>query len=53
MSPYQGEQYTRGDLSVTERVMDEIATLPMYPQMSSEDLRYLIDSIQETIRELS
>ncbi len=53
MAPYKGNHFRRGDLSVTERVMEEIATLPMYPQMSSEDLRYLIDSIRETIRELS
>jgi len=52
MPPYEVDRYRKGDLSVTEKVMGEIVTLPMYPQMKSEDLNYMVDTIQETILEL-
>jgi len=52
MPPYQVDRYRKGNLSVTEEVMGEIVTLPMYPQMESEDLNYMVDAIQETILEL-
>ena len=52
MKPYLGDQYRRDDLSVTEQVIQEIVTLPMYPQMSDADLAYMVDSIQETISAL-
>ncbi|MFO8036868.1 MAG: DegT/DnrJ/EryC1/StrS family aminotransferase [Anaerolineales bacterium] len=51
MAPYIGDHYRKGDLSVTEKVMGEIVTLPMYPQMDSEDIRYLVETVQETILE--
>ena len=34
-------------LQVTEKVSDEILTLPLYPNMTSEEKTYLIDSIIE------
>ena len=52
MKPYQGDQYRKDDLSVTEQVILEIVTLPMYPQMSDDDLGYMVDSIRETITAL-
>jgi perosamine synthetase len=52
MKPYLGDQYRRDDLSVTERVVQEIVTLPMYPQMSEDDLGYMVESIQESITAL-
>jgi len=52
MKPYQGDQYRKDDLSVTEQVILEIVTLPMYPQMSDDDLGYLADSIREVITDL-
>jgi perosamine synthetase len=52
MSPYQVDRYRKGDLSVTEEVMGEIVTLPMYPQMKSEELSYMVGVIRETILEL-
>ena len=51
MKPYAGNKYRRGDLSVTERVMDEIVTLPMYPQMTEEELNYLIESVKKVIHQ--
>jgi perosamine synthetase len=52
MPPYATGEYRTDDLPVTEKVIQEIATLPMYPQMSADDLDYMIDGIQETIKEL-
>jgi perosamine synthetase len=52
MPPYSEEEFKRDDLSVTEEVIREIVTLPMYPQMAADDLAYMIDSIQDTVSEL-
>ena len=52
MIPYAGNDFKRDELSVTERVIKEIVTLPMYPQMEDEDLKYMIDGIRETVAEL-
>ena len=52
MPPYRGDRYKRGDLSVTEKVMNEIVTLPLYPQMEEEDVTYLVKAVRETVREL-
>lgn len=52
MPPYQVDRYRKGDLSVTEEVMGEIVTLPMYPQMKSEELSYMVGVIRETVSEL-
>jgi perosamine synthetase len=49
MSPYQGEQYRRDELPVTEKVIGEIVTLPMYPQMTDEELDYLIEAVKNTL----
>ncbi len=52
MPPYSGQEFRRDDLSVTEEVIQEIVTLPMYPQMTEDDLVYLVDSIKDTISNL-
>ncbi len=52
MPPYSGEEFKRDDLPVTEEIIREIVTLPMYPQMAADDLAYMIDSIQDTVSEL-
>ena len=36
-------------LKVTERVSDQILSLPMYPGLKSEELEYIIDSISEFV----
>ena len=51
MQPYLGNRFNRDDLSVTEKVINEIVTLPMYPQMTEDDLSYVVDMIRETITE--
>jgi len=53
MEPYRGDKYYQDDLSVTEQVIQEIVTLPMYPQMTDDDLEYMVVSIKEVLSELS
>ena len=52
MPPYSGQDFRRDDLSVTEEIISEIVTLPMYPQMAADDLVYMVDSIRDTVNEL-
>jgi perosamine synthetase len=52
MPPYQSSEFRSDRLTVTEQVMDEIVTLPMYPQMEEEELDYLVSAIRETLSEL-
>jgi len=52
MAPYAGKDFRKDDLSVTKEVIQEIVTLPMYPQMTADDLVYMVDSIRSTVSEL-
>lgn len=52
MAPYSEDKYRRDALPVTEKVIQEIVTLPMYPQMSSEELAYMVDAIKQTLAEI-
>jgi dTDP-4-amino-4,6-dideoxygalactose transaminase len=38
--------YKAGDLPVTERVAGEILSLPMYAELTGEELAYIADSIK-------
>jgi len=44
-----GELYAK-DLSVTERLSKSIVTLPMFPQLTKEQLDYMVDCIGEIIK---
>jgi dTDP-4-amino-4,6-dideoxygalactose transaminase len=39
--------YGPGDLPVTERVADKIISLPMYPELTSEQQNYVVDSVRD------
>jgi len=39
--------YRQGDLPVTERIAGEILSLPMYPELTAEQQRYIVDAIRE------
>jgi len=39
--------YRRGDLPLTEDTADSILSLPMYPELTKEQIRYVADSIRE------
>ena len=49
MTPYKGSEIKKDDLKVTEKIIHEIVTLPMYPQMGNDDVQYIVDSIRETL----
>jgi dTDP-4-amino-4,6-dideoxygalactose transaminase len=42
--------YRQGDFPVTERLADEILSLPMYAELTDEQIRYVCDSIRELSR---
>jgi dTDP-4-amino-4,6-dideoxygalactose transaminase len=39
--------YRKGDFPVAEQVADEILSLPMYPELTQEQIHYVCDSIKE------
>jgi len=39
--------YKPGDLPVAEKVMKEIVSLPMFPELTQEQIRYVADSVKE------
>lgn len=47
--PFYAKLDLRIPLPVTEKVADTIVTLPMYPQMTKEQLDYMVGSIRELL----
>jgi dTDP-4-amino-4,6-dideoxygalactose transaminase len=43
--------YKTGDLPYTERVCKEVLSLPMYPELSSDDLMRVTDSVRQFCRQ--
>jgi perosamine synthetase len=39
--------YKGGELPVTERLSDEVLTLPLYPTMTIEEINYVVESVKE------
>ena len=52
MVPYKGPEFVKDKLPVTEKVIREIVTLPMYPQMVDEDIQYMVDAVADILSEL-
>lgn len=42
--------YKLGDFPIAERVCKEIVSLPMYPELSEEEIRYVADTINEFLQ---
>ena len=42
--------YKRGDFPVTEKVFENIVSLPIYPQLTEKQLEFIVKSIKEIIR---
>ncbi len=38
--------YREGDLPVTEKVVSQILSLPMYAELSDAEIKYVVDSIK-------
>jgi len=44
---YQSLGYSKGICPITEKIYEDIITIPLYPGMSDEDVDYVIKSIKE------
>ena len=44
---YKKRVETNNTLPITEKISNQILTLPMYPNMTSDEIDYLVDSISE------
>jgi dTDP-4-amino-4,6-dideoxygalactose transaminase len=42
---YAGDGFRRGQFPVTERVCDEVLSLPMFPEMTTEQIKYVADGV--------
>jgi dTDP-4-amino-4,6-dideoxygalactose transaminase len=39
--------YKKGDFPVTEKVMDEIISPPMFPELTEEQIKYVVEKVKE------
>jgi dTDP-4-amino-4,6-dideoxygalactose transaminase len=44
---YKYRGYKEGDFPVAERCCKEILSLPMFPEMTDEQIRYVVDTIKK------
>lgn len=42
---YKDLGYKKGDFPISEKCCEEILTLPMYPELPEEDIRYVVNSL--------
>jgi dTDP-4-amino-4,6-dideoxygalactose transaminase len=52
MLPYKGAEFAKDQLPVTEKVIREIVTLPMYPELVDEDIEYMVENVADLLSEL-
>ena len=43
---YAGKGYKEGDYPTTEQVSKEILSLPMFPELTEEQIKYVVDKIK-------
>jgi dTDP-4-amino-4,6-dideoxygalactose transaminase len=48
---YKNLGYRTGDFPVTERVAEEIVSLPMFPQLTSEQQSYVAEKLTELVQQ--
>lgn len=48
---YQDRDYKKTSLSVTENLCDRILSLPMYPELTQEQVKYVCDNLIELVNE--
>ena len=44
---YSSKGFKKGDFPVTEKVAKEILSLPMFPQLDTEQIGYVVSKIKE------
>jgi perosamine synthetase len=54
LQPYyrRGWGYRHGNFPMAERYYDRAVTIPLYPKMTDEDVRYVIASVSDVFRQL-
>jgi len=46
---YKGLGYKKGDFPISERCCEEILTLPMYPELTEEEIRYVVNAFSKIL----
>lgn len=46
---YRELGYKKGDFPVAEKCCEEIMSLPMYPELTEEEIKYVVDSIETAL----
>ena len=46
---YRELNYKKGDFPIAEKCCEEIMSLPMYPELTEEEIRYVVDAIAEVV----
>jgi len=46
---YKDLGYKRGDFPISEKCCEEILSLPMYPELSEAEIKYVIDALKELL----
>lgn len=47
---YKKMRYKKGDFPIAEKVFDSIISLPLYPKMTKEDVRYISETLTDIIQ---
>ena len=46
---YKDLGHKKGDFPISEKCCEEILSLPMYPELSEEEIKYVVDKLQELL----
>jgi len=46
---YKELGYKKGDFPIAEKCCEEILSLPMYPELSEEEIKYVVKSIAKNV----
>ncbi len=47
---YEFLGYNKGDFPITEKVVDETLSLPMFPELKEEEIRFVVEKIKEFLK---
>jgi dTDP-4-amino-4,6-dideoxygalactose transaminase len=42
--------YKKGDFPITEKHAEEILSLPMFPELTEEQIAYVVESVKECVK---
>ena len=47
---YKFLSHKKGDFPISERVVDEILSLPMFPELKEEEIQFVVEKIKEFLK---